>query len=754
MLLEAFCQILCLKHKAIGRADDEIARGEVDQFGAERKSGKPTETVREHRGALDLVGRGEGLPFQTGIASAHQVDRGIAGPEDAGFSFADQDTGKRAGAFHHVDVVRESAEEVLMHLAEITADEARQIGLGFQGNGILAEALMNQPMRHGATIGATADAIGDGGKDGGAALVWGKRADQHAIFIGAAGREISLSAAHGVGESGVHRSAGAAEACRVRDASLDRSGAQAGSWRQVQPRIIQLLVAILPALSGASEIRAAKIEERPNVIVLVASGTGWEQAMDWKAGGSRDVLVKLRDGGATLRRFHGNPVAAPGHAELLTGRHFLRNGVSGDTGGEQLLHDLEVTLGEVCAEAGYATGYFGWWRHGSNPPQHPVSQGFSEFAGRCRARWEADRAWIQRGLGPEEPAADAWTEVSAAACGFIENARDRPFLCWVMAPPGDEGLTALNRIASDLLETVEAEGRATRTLTVLVADRPDAAGEAKLFGGPGSLSEGGVRIPGFWHWPGVIEPGLTIHDIAQNVDLFVTLAHLAQARIPDDRSMDGMNLGPLLRNLRPERWPNRDIGNVVISNRNPASARMSFRTTNWLAVRDPETRRNPKLAPGETWELFDLQADPRQLYEVGEEYPFVLARLKSDFGRWYLDAAQFDLEPVGLTVGRPEVSELRLLADYAEPAGPDAWRWHLQTPAKVLVRVDLDAVEMPRTLPGKLRIDGREFAAERRDGGWSFGAVPLPCGRVEAVLEGAGSDFARSGELRLRAIAP
>ncbi len=529
---------------------------------------------------------------------------------------------------------------------------------------------------------------------------------------------------------------------------------QAGSSGPVQARVLQLLGAILPALDGSSETLPAKTEERPNVIVLVASGTGWEQAMDWNAGGSRDALVKLRDGGATLRRFHGNPVAAPGHAELLTGRHFLRNGVSGDSGGEQLLHDLEVTLGEVCEEAGYTTGFFGWWRHGGNPPQHPASQGFFEFAGRCRAQWDGDRGWIQRGLGSKEPTIDPWGEVGAAALRFVENAQDRPFLCWVTVPPGDEGLDALNRIAADLLSMVEADGRATRTLTVLVSDRPDAYGEAKLFGGPGSLSEGGVRIPGFWHWPGVIEPGLTIHDIAQNVDLFVTVANLARSRAPDDRSMDGMNLMPLLRNQRPEHWPNRDIGNVVLLNRHPASARTSFRTTNWLAVRDPGTRRNPKLAPGETWELFDLQADPRQLYEVGEDYPFVLARLKSDFGRWYLNAAQFDLQPVALTVGRPEVSELRLLSEYAEPAGPDAWRWHLQTPATVKVRVDWEAAEVAMDLSWKLRIDGRELVGERLEDRWSFGEVLLPCGRLEAVMEGTGLEFATSGTLMLRPVAP
>jgi arylsulfatase len=490
------------------------------------------------------------------------------------------------------------------------------------------------------------------------------------------------------------------------------------------------------------------------LIVLVASGAGWEQAMDWRMDGSLDGLVRLRDRGANLRRFYGNPVAAPGHAELLTGRHFLRNGVSGDGGGEQLLHNLEVTLGEVCQDSGYVTGFFGWWRHGCHPPQHPVFQGFSEFAGRCRARWDGDRAWIQRGLDPEVPVADPWAEIGAAASAFVGKSHDRPFLCWVTVPPGEGGLAILNRIAGDLLAVVEADGRASQTLTILVSDRPDAYREAKLFGGPGSLSEGGVRIPGFWHWPGRIEPGLIVHDIAQNVDLFATAAALARARMPDDRPMDGMNLLPLLTNQRPERWPNRDIGNVVIQGRNPSSARTSFRNTSWLAVRDPGTRRNPALPPGELWELFDLQADPRQLYEVGEAYPFVLARLKSDFGRWYLNASQFDLQPVSLVVGQPGFPDLPLLVEYAESAGPSALRWHLQTLETVRVRVDWQAPDAETAPSWRLRIDGKNLTAERRQDFWAFGELDLADGKVEAVVEGVTEEFASAGNLLLRCLKP
>jgi len=504
-----------------------------------------------------------------------------------------------------------------------------------------------------------------------------------------------------------------------------------------------------------SPVRAS---DRPSFIVLTASACGWEEATNWKEGGDREALVRLRREGASLRRFHGNPVAAPGHAELLTGRNFLRNGVSGDDAGEQMIHDLEVTLAEVCRVAGYETGFFGWWRHGCNVPQHPLAQGFASFTGRCRAQWtEDDAPWIQHGLTPEALEEDCWREISEAACRLVERSADRPFLCWVSAPPGKIGLDALNRVAGDLQACLKKEKRSGQTLTIFVADRPHSTAEGNLFGGPGSLSEGGVRIPGFWHWPGVIEPGLTIHEIAQNVDLFVTVAALAGADIPGDRLIDGMNLSPLLRNERPDHWPNRDIGNVVISQRNRATARLAFRTTNWLAVRDPGCRRNPRLAPGETWELFDLQADPLQQYEVGEVYPFVLARLKSDFGRWYLDAAQFDLKPVPLALGRPDVEETRMLPEFAEKAGNGEFRWPLQTPATVEVEVEWMASETPWDPRWKLRIGGVDLAVapvkvgERR---WSLGSVSLLCGRVEAVLGGVPGDFAEKGELVFRILRP
>jgi hypothetical protein len=339
---------------------------------------------------------------------------------------------------------------------------------------------------------------------------------------------------------------------------------------------------------------------------------------------------------------------------------------------------------------------------------------------------------------------------------FVAESGTGPFFCWICVPPGDVFLRGLNDLATDLRRMLERLGRSEETLTVLVSDRPGPGTNGRLFGGAGTLSEGGVRIPGFWHWPGTIEPGLVIHEVSQNFDLFATVAALAGGTPPRDRYMDGLDFSPLLRGEHPERWPNRDIIHVVVDHRNPATARTSFRNTNWLAVRDAGCRRNPKLAPGESWELFDLQSDPFQLYEIGDSYPFVLARLKSDFCRWHLDAAQIDLKPVPVAVGRADAAETRLLAELATLVQPGCLRWELATPAAMEVEVVWAGREAGWDRNWNLRFGVEKVGAGLVPGErcWSLGQVQLPCGRVEVALDGIPGDFEERGELILRAVTP
>lgn len=108
----------------------------------------------------------------------------------------------------------------------------------------------------------------------------------------------------------------------------------------------------------------------------------------------------------------------------------------------------------------------------------------------------------------------------------------------------------------ELLEELEI---ADNTLLVVMADNgpmahnpPPGLGmvETLFRGGKGDFLEGGVRVPAFAWWPGVIEPGQIVGDIIHEVDLHTTFTRLGGVmdKNPDDRVIDGIDQTALLLN--------------------------------------------------------------------------------------------------------------------------------------------------------------------------------------------------------------
>ena len=177
----------------------------------------------------------------------------------------------------------------------------------------------------------------------------------------------------------------------------------------------------------------------------------------------------------------------------------------------------------------------------------------------------------------------------------------------------------MDEMVAEVLAAVEEAGIAENTIIVLMADNgpmkevfPEEAFQAIFRGGKGSFLEGGVRVPGFAYWPGVIEEGSVVGDIIHVTDLYTTFANIGGATqfIPTDRVIDGVDQTSLL--LNGDGFSRRDYVHIYSGPAYAASVKQQFKR-HWMSER-----------PGLVGSAFyDLYKDTRE--EHGMMGPFLWA---------------------------------------------------------------------------------------------------------------------------------
>jgi len=403
-----------------------------------------------------------------------------------------------------------------------------------------------------------------------------------------------------------------------------------------------VLATLLVAVWAAS-LQAAP----PNVVVILTDDQGWG---DLSLNGNRNLSTPWVDSlardGASFDRFYVCPVCSPTRAEFLTGRYHGRCGVySTSAGGERLNLD-ERTIAETFRAAGYATAAFGKWHNGMQYPYHPNGRGFDEYYGFCSGHWGdyfspplEHNGRLVRGDG------FVIDDFTNRALAFIEKSKERPFFVYLpfntphspMQVPDrwwsrfrDKDLAMRHREperedvghtraalamcenidgnVGRLLERLDDLGIADDTIVVYFCDNgPNGfRWNGGMKGRKGSTDEGGVRSPLLVRWPGKIEPGKRIPQIAAAIDLLPTLADLAGIDVAGTKPLDGVSLKPLLLE-DPETWPDRAI------------------VSHWrdrVSVRTQQYRLDPQ------GKLYDMVADPGQYRDVARQHPEVAAQLR------------------------------------------------------------------------------------------------------------------------------
>jgi arylsulfatase A-like enzyme len=433
---------------------------------------------------------------------------------------------------------------------------------------------------------------------------------------------------------------------------------------------------------GCSPSDAEESDARPNVLVLLADDQGWgDLGLTGNPAVQTPRLDSLARQGAVFDHFYVQPVCSPTRAELLTGRYHPRGGVSGTSAGEERLDLDEHTIGESFRRAGYATGVFGKWHNGSQPPYHPNARGFDTFYGFASGHWghyfdwtlEHDNELVQgTGYLPDD--------LTDRALAFIERHQDEPFFAYVpyntphspMQVPdrffdrsADADLQRAHRYADRenptktraalamaenldwnvgrLLDRLDALDLTRETIVLYFSDNgPNGwRWNGNMRGRKGSTDEGGVRVPMIVRWPGAIAPGTEIDRIAGAIDLLPTLTDLADIPVGADTTLDGRSLAPLLLGEDPE-WPDRHL------------------FAHWngeVSVRTPQFRLDHE------GRLYDLSEDPQQRTNVADTHPAVAERLRDTVAAWSRNLLpELERKDRPFPVGHPEFPVARLPA--------------------------------------------------------------------------------------------
>ncbi|MCX6876843.1 MAG: arylsulfatase [Verrucomicrobia bacterium] len=444
------------------------------------------------------------------------------------------------------------------------------------------------------------------------------------------------------------------------------------------------------AIPAMTSLRAAA--ERPNVVLILTDDQGYG---DLSSSGNPYLrtpnLDRLRAESTDFSRCIAAPGGAATRAELLSGKHEFRCGISHSTAGRNLIRREVPLLSDVLVSAGYRTAIIGTWDLGEAYPCRPEDRSFQDVfvhggggIGQTPDRWGNAYVdpWIRRKSGWEATQGYCTQVFVAEAKRWLAaRAEDQqPFFLYLAlnvphapyeAPAGtakrflQAGLKEpsasfyamiedLDTKVGDLLAELERLQLAAATIVVFLGDNGSACGiwNAGMRGTKGSPDDGGVRVPACIRWPEKIAPKRVVTSLTSPLDLFPTLVRLCGVALPADSSGDGLDLSAAL--LGKAEFP---TGRILFTH-----------VGQWPGDDPPERHRSQGFAVrDQRWllsglELFDMAADPGQQTNVFEQHTADAARLLGAYGTWWNSIRATVREPVRYIIGDFHQPVVRLTA--------------------------------------------------------------------------------------------
>jgi len=461
----------------------------------------------------------------------------------------------------------------------------------------------------------------------------------------------------------------------------------------------QVLAGVVFVAAAGAWVHAERGDEgKPNFIIVFVDDLGYQ---DVGCFGSDHIktphIDRLAAEGTKFTSFYAQNVCGPSRAALLTGSYPVRTAEpKNQKNPHTIMHPREITLAEQLQSAGYATGCIGKWhlaghgesKHGRGTGPYPEklmpnAQGFDYFFGTPKhngfTRQPSDRWHTEVYRNTELITRDADVDKltgdqTREAIAFIERNKDKPFFCYLaysmvhvvlgadqtFRGQSDRGLygDAIMEIddgVGRIVDTLKKHGIDDDTVIVFTSDNGpwieaslgDHGGSAHpLRGMKMNTWEGGLRVPGIVRWPGRVPAGRVTDQMCTTLDLFATFSSLAGAPLPDDRTLDSLDMS--------EFWLGR-------SDASPRQTFFYYSFTHLQAVRRGPwklVRPRPVQPKWTSWygrmidavdayKLYNLENDIAELNDVAEQHPGVVDELKQVLDAGRAELGDYDLVGAG-----------------------------------------------------------------------------------------------------------
>lgn len=445
--------------------------------------------------------------------------------------------------------------------------------------------------------------------------------------------------------------------------------------------IKEVILHVSTLLLVALAIRGASAQDltQPNILIIFTDDQGYA---DLGCFGSNEnqtpVLDKLASEGTKFTSFYAQPVCGPSRSALLTGRYPARSG-------GWSMPASEITFAEMVTAVGYQTACIGKWDVSNRKAiieRMPNAQGFDYYFGALGAN-DAGKVTLHNNnklVGSTDDMAGLTRLYTDKAIEYLEDKRDseKPFLLYLahtmMHTIIDASAEFKEKTGNNLyravveefdyetgrlLHTLDRLGLGENTLVIYTTDngpwnQPKYYknkkghplnsmfwGDAGPFrDGKASIYEGGSHVPCIMRWPGKIPAGETNDSLMATIDLFPTFAALTGAKVPNDRSIDGVNqLECILGNSKSSRT-------TYIYN--PGSASVQSKILQGNAIREGNCKLISPLTVGVfledagsgDWELYNLKDDIGESQNLAAKHPRKVQRLRK-----MLEQAEAEIKP-------------------------------------------------------------------------------------------------------------